>query len=157
MKKHLSVLAGVGAALLVVGYAASAATPQIAAAVNARKASFKEIGGAFKAVNDEIKSGAPDFNSVRPAARELATRSAQVIKYFPNGSGPQSGLKTRAKAEIWAQQAAFIKIQRDMVAAANALNTAAAAGNVAALTQARNALGGTCKACHDRFRMPDEH
>ena len=135
--------------------AAAAATPAITAAVNARKANYKEIGGAFKAVNDEIKSGAPHWGTVRPLAKELAARSVQQVKYFPRGSGPESGLKTRAKAVIWNEQAQFVKIQRDMVAAANALQAAADKGDVAALTAARTSLGATCKACHDRYREPD--
>ena len=125
------------------------------AAVNARKANYKEIGGAFKTINDEIKSGAPDMNTVRPLAKDIATRAANTLKYFPRGSGPESGLKTRAKAEIWANQAEFIKIQREMIAAADMLNAAAVKGDNSALADARTKLGGTCKACHDRFRQAE--
>jgi cytochrome c556 len=42
-----------------------------------------------------------------------------------------------------------------MVSAANALNAAAAKGDVAGLTAARTTLGGICKSCHDRFRTPE--
>ncbi len=135
-------------------YSAYAASPAATNAVNARKANYKEIGGAFKTINDEIKSGAPDMNTVRPLARDVASRSALQLKNFPRGSGPESGLKTRAKAEIWKDSATFTKLQNDMVGAANQLAAAAAKGDVAAMTSARNTLGGTCKSCHDRFRVP---
>jgi cytochrome c556 len=136
-------------------YSAYAASPAATAAVNARKANYKEIGGAFKTINDEVKSGAPDMNSVRPLARDLAGRAALQLRNFPRGSGPESGLKTRAKPEIWSDNATFVKLQNDMVSAANALNAAAAKGDVAGLTAARTTLGGICKSCHDRFRTPE--
>ena len=137
---------------LAASYAAYAATPAVTNAIKARQASYKEIGGAFKSINDELKSGAPDMNSVRPLAHDIATRAALLPKYFPNGSGPESGLKTRAKAEIWKDNATFVKLQGDMITASRALDAAAASGNVAGLTAARTSLGGTCKSCHDRFR-----
>ena len=143
---------------LLLGLAATtawAASPAITTAVSARRANFKEIGGAFKSVNDEIKSGSPDFNAVRPLARDIAARSAQLSKYFPRGSGPESGAKTRAKAAIWSDYATFSKLQADMVASANALNAAAQRGDTAGLASARTTLGGACKACHDRFRETD--
>lgn len=135
-------------------YSAYAASPEATNAVNARKANYKEIGGAFKTINDELKSGAPDMNTVRPSAAVIARRSALQLKFFPRGSGPESGLKTRAKAEIWKDSATFTKLQNDMVGAANQLSAAAAKGDVAAMSAARNTLGGTCKSCHDRFRVP---
>lgn len=143
------------AAFLLTSVAATAASPAIVSAIAARKANYKEIGGAFKTINDEIKSGSPDMNTIKPLARDIATRSALQLKHFPKGSGPESKQKTRAKALIWKEFAAFSKLQKDMVTAANALNTAAASGNVGAMTTARNALGGTCKSCHDRYREED--
>ena len=135
--------------------AASAATPQIVAAVNARKANYKEIGGAFKTINDEIKSGNPDMNAVKTAARDIAARAPQQLKYFPKGSGPESGIKTRAKAVIWADQATFLKGQQELVAASAALQTAAMSGDGAALASARTRTAAACKSCHDRFREED--
>jgi len=137
---------------MLASYAAYAAAPAITNAIKARQASYKEIGGAFKSINDELKSGAPDMNSVKPLARDIAARAALLPKYFPKGSGPEAGLKTRAKPEIWKDNAAFVKLQGDMITAARALDAAAASGNAAGLSAARNTLGGTCKSCHDRFR-----
>jgi cytochrome c556 len=152
MKREMTTVAALALALLAAVQAASAAAPAISAAIAARKANFKEIGGAFKTINDEIKSGAPDVNMIRPLARDIASRSALQRKNFPRGSGPESGVRTRAKAAIWSDQAGFDKLQNDMVAAARAMDAAASGGNMAALASARGALGATCKACHDRFR-----
>ena len=142
-------------AMLASACAAYAATPAIVAAITARKANYKEIGGDFKTISDEIKTGAPDLATVRPAAKDLVTRAAGQLKYFPKGSGPESGEKTRAKAEIWTDQATFAKLQNDMVGAAGKLQAATVSGDLAGLTAARTALGGACKACHEKFRESD--
>jgi len=145
-------LGNIAGAVIVLTAGAAIAAPAASGLIGARKANFKEIGGAFKAINDEIKSGAPDLNAVRSASRELSTRATASLKYFPKGSGPQAGVKTRAKAAIWAQGADFAALQKQFVGQANALNAAAASGNVPGMTAARNALGATCKSCHDKFR-----
>lgn len=139
-------------ALAISSVAFAAASPAVTSAISARKANFKEIGGAFKSINDEVKSGAPDMRIIRPLARDIAARAALQLKFFPKGSGPESAVKTRAKGAIWKDFATFTKLQKDMMIAANALNTAAAAGNVAAFDSARNSLGATCKSCHEKFR-----
>lgn len=126
-----------------------------AAAAAARKANYKEIGGAFKTINDELRGGSPDMNSLRPAARDIAQRAQITLRQFPRNSAPGAGIKTRAKPEIWSSQAAFVKIQNDMVAAAKALDAAAAGNNISAMKSARDTLGATCKSCHDRFRVPE--
>ncbi|MDD3799067.1 MAG: cytochrome c [Novosphingobium sp.] len=139
-------------ALLAGAAAASAATLSIADAVSVRKANFKEIGGAFKTVNDELKTGAPDINTVGPAAKDIARRAALVKDHFPAGSGPESGLKTKAKAEIWSNPTEFGKYTAALARSAKALDTAARSGDLAAMTKARDALGKTCKGCHSQFR-----
>lgn len=135
---------------------AYAASPAIVSMIKARQANFKEIGGDFKSVNDEIKSGSPNLGSVRSAARDLATRAAGQGKYFGKGSGPESGEKTRALPAIWTDAAGFAQVNANFVKAASALNAAAQAGDVAQLTAARNALGGTCKSCHEKFRQQED-
>lgn len=151
-------LAAAGAAVMMTGYAgyaAYAASPAVVQAIKARKANYKEIGGAFKTINDEVKTGAPDTNSIRSAAQDLLTRASGQVRYFPKGSGPESGEKTRAKAEIWTNAATFAKYQRDFVASADGLNKAIAAGNNGAIASYTKALGTSCKTCHDAFRAAD--
>lgn len=152
MKKGISASAtfalAIGAAV-VLPVAAQQSGGNFAAA---RQANYKEIGGAFKTINDELRSGSPDMNSLRPAAKDIAQRAAISVKQFPKGSGPRPGVRTRAKAVIWKNFADFSKTQTEMVAAANALNAAAGSRDVAAMRAARDRLGATCKSCHDKYR-----
>lgn len=156
MRKPLSIAA---AAMLALGggtLAYAAASPAVVAAIKARQANFKEIGGDFKAVNDEVKSGAPILSIVRPAAHDLATRAADQARHFVPGSGPEAGVKTRALPTIWSDPAGFAKANANFVKAAAALDAAAQKGDVATLTAARTSLGGTCKACHDKYRAQED-
>ena len=154
MKKAATSVAAIILCGALIGPAIGQQKPGGTGAVAARKANFKEIGGAFKTVNDEIRSGRPDMNALKPAARDLATRSRLSLGHFPRDSAPGPGITTRAKADIWANMPAFVKLQNMMVNASASLDAAVSRGDVGAMTKARDALGATCKACHDRFRQP---
>jgi len=130
--------------------------PGILQAIKARQSNYKEIGGAFKSISDELKSAVPDVNSVGPAAREIFTRAQNQLQFFPTGSGPESHVKTRARPAIWADFTAFTQAHEKFVSSAHQLAEAVASGaDRTALSQRAAALGETCKACHDRFRVPD--
>ena len=154
MRKHLIAL-GLAGTALVCGTAiiAVAATP--AQTISLRKGNFREIGGSFKSINDELKSGSPNLAVVRPAARDIATRARTTVNLFPRGTGPEAGVTTRALPAIWANANQFVQLQRNLISAADALNAAAASGNTAALPAAAKALGATCKSCHEQFRDSD--
>ena len=139
-------------ALLGGAAALSAATLSAADAVAARKANFKEIGGAFKSINDELKAEAPDVTRLQSPARTIAQRSSRIKDHFPAGSGPDSGLKTKARPEIWSKQVEFGKYREAMVISASALDKAVGSGDLAAITKARDALGTSCQGCHNQFR-----
>jgi cytochrome c556 len=132
------------------------ASPEIVQAIQARKESYKEIGGAFKSISDEIKSGAPDVNSVGPLARDILSRAQSQLPYFIPGSDTRSGEKTRAKPAIWADMAGFTKAHEDFIGASERLVSAVVSADMAAIAEAHKKLGATCKSCHDRFRAPDD-
>ena len=155
MKTIVTGLAAAGLSLACASLVTAAPPPAPAKVIALRKGNFKEIGASFKAINDELKSGSPDMAMVRPAARDVATRARVAANLFPRGTGPEAGVPTRARPAIWTQSTEFVQLQRNMIAAANALDAVAAAGNVAALPGAVRAVGMTCKSCHDKFREPD--
>jgi len=136
-------------------FGAIAATPEIIDAIKSRRANYKEIGGAFKSINDEVKTGSPLIDTIQPLAQEILKRSSMQMNFFPAGSGPESGEKTRAKAAIWAEQDNFRKLHQEFTQAAEQLNSAISSGNVATITSAQKSLGMACKSCHDRYREAD--
>lgn len=136
---------------------AGAALAQTAAekAVGVRQAGFKQIGAAFKTINDEARAGKPDMAAIAAAAAKLKTHAAQVPTWFPKGSGVESGAKTGAKAEIWSDAAGFASASANFQAQANKLQQLAAAGNVDATKAQVRQVGAACQACHSKYREKD--
>ena len=58
---------------LMTGGPAGASEGAAERAVAARQAGFKQIGAAFKAVNDELRAGKPDLTEIAAAAARLET------------------------------------------------------------------------------------
>lgn len=141
------------------GAAALAATPLLAAPadqIRARIAGYRDLGEAFKAVNDGLRRGglAP-ANMVRLADRITASSRAQY-GWFPAGSGAARGVKTAAKPEVWSRAAEFRAAQDRFAQQAQAFRRVAASGDAAALRTASRQLGASCKSCHDTFRIEND-
>jgi cytochrome c556 len=120
--------------------------------VGARVHGFRELGAAFKNVNDELRSGTPQVMTLQIAARQIRGAAQAQYGWFPAGSGPKPGVKTAAKPEIWSQAAAFKAAQDKFAVAANGFFKVAAAGDVAGMRAQAKPLGAACKACHTSFR-----
>lgn len=129
---------------------AVAATP--AEIVASRQNSFKQMGRAQKMLGDELRKPAPDINVIRAQANTLAGLAPQVNRWFPRGSGVESGAKTGALPAVWQQTPLFNTKASQFTNAARALQRAAAGGNVAQIRAALPAVGGSCKGCHDTFK-----
>lgn len=126
-----------------------------AKAAHERHESFEAIGKAFKTIGDQLKKDAPEVAKIRESAAAIDAKAPQVKDWFPTGSGPQDGVKTHALAAVWKESDAFGQSAAKLVDAANALNVAAQAGDLAAVRGAVPPLGAACKGCHDRFREKD--
>ena len=66
--------------------------------------------------------------------------------------GTETGGNTKAKPEIWTEQAKFKENSDKLIAESTKLAAAAKTGNLDALKTAFAATAGTCKACHDAYR-----
>src|SRR5580698_7460647 len=122
-----------GAALaLMLGAAGAAVAADMGAVIQARQAHYKAIGAASKGIYDELNKPAPDANAIQGYARTLDQLAPQIPSWFPAGSGPESGVKPHAKAEIWAQPAAFKTAADGFAAAARHFDLTAAGGDIGA-------------------------
>lgn len=130
--------------------AAWAATP--AENITARQNDFKQMGRAQKAIGDELKKAAPDVAVIRTNAATLANLAPQLRRWFPRGTGKESGAKTGALPEIWQQTARFNASANQLNNATRGLQRAAAGGNLAQIRAAVPPVGGACKGCHDTFK-----
>lgn len=143
------------ARLLVAAGLSLTAIPLCAAAgdlIKARVESYREIGASMKNINDELRSGAPQPIILQLSARQILSASRAQYAWYPAGSGPGIGVKTKAKAQIWSNAPQFKASQDAFAREALAFSRVARTGDVARLRAAARTLGQTCAACHRQFR-----
>jgi cytochrome c556 len=142
--------------MLGVAVAAAAAAPVLAATagdvIKNRIAGLRELGTQFKNVNDELKSNSPNAMIIQISARQMRDVARDQYQWFPKGSGPEAGVKTKAKPEIWAKPAEFKTAQDNFAKQANAFFQVASKGDVAKMRAQARLLGQSCSACHRTFR-----
>jgi len=147
----------VGAALLIPASFSVAQQLGAAEIIKARQEHLKAVGKAAKAISDQLKSGTPDKAVVLSNAAEIDKTLKDLPTWFPKGSGPEAGVKTAAKPEIWAQPDEFRKAYDTAQAAADKFVQVATAGDAAATGTAFVSLGMACNGCHKPFRVKQEN
>lgn len=152
MKKLMSAVLAAGFALGVAG--ASYAALDAAAVIKARQDGMKAQGGALKGMGQGLAGGASAAD-LKQFSAKLAQSSAQLPGWFPKGSGPESGVKTKAKAEIWTDAAGFKAAADNFKTQAAKLDQTVAGGNMDAIKAQFGAVRGACKSCHEKYEVQD--
>jgi cytochrome c556 len=156
---------GTGAALaLLVVVAMSACSdeqaanvdPAIVEAIKARRANFREMGAASKNIDDTLKAGGALSPPITMAAAQIKSFAEQQKYWFPPGSGPETGVETAAKPEIWQQAQQFQERQQALIDAAAKLTQVASEEQRRAFAEQFRVVGRACKDCHDTFRAPED-
>ena len=106
----------------------------------------------MKTMNDNLKSDSPDLAVIASNAATIRGLAPKVTTWFPKGTGPESGVKTEARAEIWTDGAGFAAAARRLEPEAAKLEALARAGDLAGVRAQVRVVGGTCKGCHDKFK-----
>lgn len=117
-----------------------------------RHEGMEHIGDATKAINRQLKSDAPDLAVIRTSAATINDLARKSANWFPAGTGQDVLPKTRALPAIWQKPEDFAAKDRDLREAAEAFHAAAQAGDLTQVNDRFEALGKTCKACHDTYR-----
>jgi cytochrome c556 len=115
--------------------------------IEGRQSALRDIGAAFKGITDELKKPAPSLPVIRQYARQIDELSKQQKFWFPPGSGPESDIETAAKPEKAGQVEFSVQ--------ATKLAQVSAGTDVAAIKAQWQALGKSCKGCHEKFREED--
>lgn len=123
--------------------------------IETRQEQLKKVGEAFKTVSDNLKSDTPDLSAIESAAASIPTATETMADWFPEGTGPDSGVETDALAAIWEDKDDFLTKVNDMQEAVANLAFVAQGGDTAAIGEAFKTTGGTCKSCHDKYRLDD--
>lgn len=98
-------------------------------------------------LGEMLKGAAPfDADRAKAARAALARDAARIPALF---EAPETDPKSEAVPAIWDEWDAFEEIAQEMEEAALALDLEDAGG----LKQSFGAYAGTCRACHERFRI----
>jgi cytochrome c556 len=144
------------AALVVLGAGAAAAKVNVRAVMHERHEGMEAMGKAFKTLHREFDSSSPDVATVRASANQIGNLAKKSSRWFVLGTGPEAG-KTGAKPEIWQNWPDFVAKNRAFQQSARAFKAIAAKGDMTAAKASYADLAGTCKACHDKYRMEMHH
>jgi cytochrome c556 len=93
-----------------------------------------------------------------PFDAKVAADNAQIVStlvrlpFTAFVDGSDKGAPTRAKPEVWSQNAKFKDASEKLFAEVAKLDAAAKGGNLDQIKAAAGGVGSACKACHDDFR-----
>ncbi len=121
-------------------------------AVKYRKAAFTVMGTHFSRIGAMVQGRVPFDGAAAAANAEIvADMSKLPFAGFVEGtSGTEKGMP---KPVVWTERAKFDAAAKKMQDEVAKLNTAAKANNLDQLKAAFGAAAGTCKSCHDDFRV----
>src|SRR5471032_1809978 len=67
------------------------AAPGEGALIKSRQDKLRDMGGALKAIDDELKKRSPDWeNAILPNAQTVQSRSGYLLTWFPKGRDRKS-------------------------------------------------------------------
>lgn len=113
-----------------------------------RQGIYKTVSGHMNILKAGLfLKGSPD--NLAWSAESIVDAFKHMGAAYPAGSDKG---ETKAKANIWTEQAKFQDAGKKAFGAAVALAEATKAGDQAKSVEAFKALGGACKACHEDFR-----
>jgi len=151
----------VAGAVIAAGYFAPRYSPpawadDVQAAVDARRALMKAVGGEMKAIADALDVKSTDTASMQKHAELIQADAARIPTLFPTGSSADDlPGKTHAKPEIWQNFDDFKTIAATLGTEAGKLSDAAKSGDTTAVAaQLDQTAHNGCGACHKQFRLP---
>ena len=124
--------------------------------VKARQQGLKSLGAAFKVIRDELKGDSPDATKIRKASADITQAARAIEGWFPAGTGPDSGVKTDAKPEVWTDPAGFASARDAFVREGKKWAQLGNSTDASAWKEGAASLGQSCKSCHDKYRVKKE-
>jgi cytochrome c556 len=138
--------------LLLLAASAASAQTKPEDAIKYRQAQYTVLLWNWMPLNAMVRGRIPfDAAEFARRAQLVAAVAPQLLEGFPEGSG--TGAPTEAKPEIWTNFADFSAKMKDLERETAALATVAKGGDEAAIKAQFALTGGTCKACHDEYKV----
>ncbi len=125
-------------------------------AVEQRQALLKDIDKAFKPIGDIVKKKAAyDAAVVQDSATKLAALAPKIPDAFALDTHTATGIKTKARENIWSSMPDFKQRADALVKAIDGLAAAGKSGDEKALRPAFAGVGKACSSCHDNYKDAD--
>ena len=119
--------------------------------VKERMQLMKSYAASMKVINVELRDMASvNYILINAEANKIAESSQTIMGLFPPGSG--EGV-SEASPKIWQKPEDFKKIIEDLKQAARKLAQSTGTGVPKLVIESFRALGGTCKNCHQKYRV----
>ncbi len=150
MKNALRVLAVCVAAAVTIPSVSAQSFQKPEDAIKYRKAAFTVLAAHFGPLGAMANNRIP-YNAQQAAEHGAILEVVARTPWAGFGAGTNQG-DTRAKPEIWTEQAKFKDAGDKMQAEMMKLAAAAKSGSVEQLRAAFGPTAATCKACHDNYR-----
>jgi cytochrome c556 len=145
------------ASLTLAALAATAAAPATAQFAKPEDA-IKYRQSAMFVMSQHVGRIGAMVNGRAPYDPKAAVDNAELVATMSHlpwpayGPGTDKGRETRAKPEIWTDQARFKEAQDRLTGETAKLVAAAKTSNLDNVKAAFQGVGGACKNCHDNFR-----
>ena len=141
----------VAATLVAMAAPASAQFAKPEDAIKYRQSALSVMGTHFGRVGAMANGRVPFDAKVAAENADIVAEMAK-LPWAAFGAGTEKGGNTRAKPEIWTEQAKFKEYNEKLVVESTKLAAAAKTGNLDVLKTAFGATAASCKACHDAFQ-----
>ncbi|HSK40213.1 MAG TPA: cytochrome c [Arenibaculum sp.] len=146
------------AAVAAFGMQAAAQSPEPVSSdpqrqVEERKAEMKRLGDAMKTIGAFVKNEGGTVEDVREAATTIRGTSGKMVPHlFPAGTGVGVG-ESEALPAIWERWADFEAVAGRLESTSAELVTTAQEGERTSIARQFAAVGQSCGACHNDFRI----
>ncbi len=149
----MKTLACIAAAATLLAFAAPASAQFAKAedAIKYRQSALTVMGAHFGRIG-AMANGKVPYDAKVAADNATIVATMAKLPWAAFGPGTDKGGNTKAKSEIWTEQAKFKASHDKMEVETDKLEVAAKTGNLDALKTSFAATADTCKSCHDAFR-----
>jgi cytochrome c556 len=124
--------------------------------IKGRQSNLHDLGSAYKSLTDELKKGNPVFFIVQQYIDQINQLAKQSAYWFPGGTGPEAGIDTKARSLIWQTPDDFASRMQSFRTQVDKLFALRSSVDSAAISAQIRSLGEACKACHDKYREPED-
>ena len=127
--------------------------------IDGRKELMRNTSAHFKDLREKAKEG--QVAAIAVNAHTMAINARHIPGLYPTGSMGTPEIKSRAKAEIWQDWDGYTAAAKQLENAATDLMKLTKDADKMGVGSAQvdasiKAVGGACKNCHDKFRVPQK-